>query len=163
MQIAIENPYKDITIHIKTIDKERKVCKKGKKKCKHAASTDRYKQYEKSLTKVSPSPTSIDLVLFLKDNELALPKKSYDARTQILSCPIDGVSLEVDSASYIEVYSGYKPTDKACGKYFAEDFILNGKQGHVAYTIEVESKNKSIKSLRVKVVKATLEDIEFAK
>lgn len=148
MDVAIENPYKDIEIIVKTRHSEKKhvesckKSKKGKKKdcsvtesssSKSAATYQFSEEKNLHLGKVS----AIDVAIFLEGNGQILPQQSYDAVTGLV--PL--------------------------GTSFEQRFIMNGKEGVVVFKADVKFDNDKqvIKTLKVKVLKAELDGVEFNK
>ncbi len=142
VEVTIDNPYKDIAIHVLTNhqNKDEKVCKKNKKKCKSFLLSTTgvetvYKLEGDHRAKNLDIAKSVDFSIFLKGNKQTLPEKSYN------------------------VIGHIKPS----GNEFKEDFILDGKKGRIVYKAEAKFRDNVIKSLKIKVVKATLEGEEFDK
>lgn len=145
MDVAIENPYKDIEVIIKSrYTPDKKSCKKdkkGKKKCS-------FKSYSKRDSKTTYQfsgnrelqllqATGIDVAIFLRANNQILPEQSYDAVTK--STPH--------------------------GSKFKQFFALDGKEGKIYYKVDVkmDSKRQEIESLKIKVLDAKLDGKKFDK
>lgn len=148
MDIKIDNPYKDLEIHLVTkfhSTKAKEVCKKskkGKKKCTAEESSradetiynlQGYREQEDFV-----DASAIGVAIRLKGNGQILPTQIYDAQAGIV--PLGGPRYE-------------------------ELFILGGQEGKVVYTVEAKfgESNKVIKTLKVKVLEATLAGEEMDK
>lgn len=148
MHVSIDNPYKDIAIQLKTKHYSKKVvetCKKNNKGKKRCALKSLNAIGAETVYRLSSERKSIDLdevdaldvAIYLKGNQQILPQQSYDAVTELV--PL--------------------------GSRFEQPFILDGKEGKIIYKTEVkfDSSKKVVKSLKVKVLEATLEGVEFSK
>ncbi|PWU05557.1 MAG: hypothetical protein C5B43_03215 [Verrucomicrobia bacterium] len=141
VEVTVENPYKDISIRM--ITKEESKFERGSKKGR------RYRAHKVVLTggeitynfsgnhwkRELDNVNRLEFAILLKANGQILPQKIYDASSRVLPF----------------------------GDEFEEHFILNDKAGHIVYKATAKFKYKHIDSIKIKVLKATLEGEEFEK
>lgn len=141
VDVTVENPYKDISIRMLTKEenKFKKHCKRGKKHCanqvRNTGGEIIFNLSGNHSKRELSTANRVEFAIFLKANGQILPQKIYDASTRVLPF----------------------------GDTFEEDFILNDKAGYIVYKATAKFKDKQIESIKIKVVKATLDDIEFEK
>ncbi|PWU05556.1 MAG: hypothetical protein C5B43_03210 [Verrucomicrobia bacterium] len=136
VEVNIQNPYKDIAIHVVTKEGAKVACKKNSKNCKQIVTPPlnqiKYtligNQHKKELYSFA---NALHFAILLKGNNQLLPHKKYNA---------------------IKNLNPQK---------FEEDFLLNGKNGHIVYRANAIFKDNIITSIKIKIVEATLEGVEF--